>query len=423
MRTYVKILIAILTLAGIGGAAYRPSAAYLKERNRPNWRLVEASRGRIVSVVNATGTVKPVLSISVGAFVSGPIKELHAEFNQDVKEGEILAEIDPLIYIAAVKREEANVATRVADVKRAEALFQQAERDLDRVKKLSAEDESFVAQAEMDKFRFAYDSLKAQMDVAIAAVSSARASLDNAQAQLGYTKIPAPVDGIVISRKIDKGQTLASQFQAPELFVIAPDLRKKMHIHASVDEADIGLIRDAQKKGMPVKFTVDAYPEDLFEGRIEEVRLSSTTTQNVVTYPVVVSAPNPEMKLLPGMTASISFEIDQRSDVVRIPNAALRFYPTPKQVREADRALLEGKQVAAKTEESSEPTDTALSAMEKAEARRTRNRRHVWVVDGDFLRAIPVVTGLSDSQTTELVEGELEPGTKLVIGLLPKTGW
>ncbi|MFM8251214.1 MAG: efflux RND transporter periplasmic adaptor subunit [Planctomycetota bacterium] len=413
----------LLVMVGVGvGAAYRPVAEYWRKRNLPSWRQVEVTRGRIVSVVNATGNVKPVVSISVGAFVSGPIEKLNVEFNQEVKEGEILAEIDPLIYDAAVKREGANVKTREADVQRARALWQQSINDWNRVAALREEDETFVAQAEMDKFRFTRDSLEAQLRVAEAAVIQAQASLDNAEAQLSYTKIRAPVDGMIINRKIDKGQTLASQFQTPELFVIAPDMRRKMHIHASVDEADIGLIRAAQQQSRRVEFTVDAYPYDLFAGQIEEIRLSSSTTQNVVTYPVIVSAPNPDLKLLPGMTASISFEIDDRKDVIRIPNAALRFYPQPKLVRPEDRNLLEGKGSGGETEQP-EATDIGLSATERTEARRQRNQRHVWVADGEFLRAVAVVTGLSDSQTTELVSGELEPGEKLVTGLLPKTGW
>src|SRR5262249_35270251 len=153
-------------------------------------------------------------------------------------------------------------------------------------------------------------------------------------------EIRAPVDGVVIDRKIDPGQTLAAQFQTPELFIIAPDMKKEMYVMASVDEADIGLIRRAQESNQPVHFTVDAYPDDLFEGKIGQVRMNSTTTQNVVTYPVVVTAPNPDMKLMPGLTANISFQISEKKDTIRIPNAALRFYPKPEQVRPEDRLLL-----------------------------------------------------------------------------------
>ena len=419
MRTFLKFLAVLAVLGGIGGAAYKPAAEYMKQRNKPQWREAAVTRGRVVSVVNATGSIKPVLSVSVGAFVSGPIKELNAEFNQEVTEGEILAKIDPRLYAAAVKREEANLLTRQADVLRVKAQLQQAINDEKRVLKLKDEDASFVAQAELDKFRFAKEGLEAQLEVAKAAVEVADASLVNTRVQLDYTEIQAPVSGIIINRKIDKGQTLAAQFQTPELFVIAPDMRKKMHVHASVDEADIGLIRDAQHRKLPVVFTVDAYPDDLFEGTIEEIRLSSTTTQNVVTYPVVVAAPNPDLKLLPGMTASLSFKIDEREDVLRVPNTALRFYPDPKRVRVEDRALLEGLQKPERDEESSEPTDVALSAAERAEARKKRNRRHVWVNDGEFLRAVEVELGLNDSKYSELVSGQLGDGEKLVTGLQP----
>jgi len=198
-------------------------------------------------------------------------------------------------------------------------------------------------------------------------------------------------------------------------------MRQKMHVHASVDEADIGLIRDAKEQGRPVHFTVDAYPDDLFEGSIEEVRFSSTETQNVVTYPVIVAAANPELKLLPGMTASISFRVEERPDVTKIPNAALRFYPEKKHVREEDQKLLEGTDW--EKEKNEDEPDVMLSAEEKAEARKSRNKRHVWVAEGSKLKAIAVVTGLSDSKFTELVSGELAVDTKLVTGINPKKGW
>jgi HlyD family secretion protein len=197
-------------------------------------------------------------------------------------------------------------------------------------------------------------------------------------------------------------------------------MRNKMHVHASVDEADIGLIHEAQRKSLPVTFTVDAYPDDLFQGVIEEIRLSSTTTQNVVTYPVVVAAPNPDLKLLPGMTPSISFEVDRREDVIKVPNSALRFFPQAQHVRDKDKPLLEGR---SDSQENEQSTETSLSAEERATTRRKRNRRHVWLQDGTKLRAVEVETGLSDSHFTELIVGELKAGDKLVIGIQPAGGW
>jgi HlyD family secretion protein len=275
----------------------------------------------------------------------------------------------------------------------------------------------------MDQFKFKRMSLEAMVTVAESNVLQAEANLQNSQANLEYTKITAREDGVIIDRKVDPGQTVASSFQTPELFVLAPDMRKEIRVFASVDEADIGQIRDAQRTGQPVRFTVDAYPDDLFSGTIFQIRRNSTTTQNVVTYPVVVSAPNPDLKLLPGMTAAISFQVGERKDVLRIPNAALRFYPNREQVRPEDRPVLEGAGSAAGKSEDEEEQERAAagrSAEEKAELKRKRNRRHVWVIDGEFLRAVEVMTGLADGNHTELLSGDLKEGQKLVSGIQPK---
>ena len=245
-----------------------------------------------------------------------------------------------------------------------------------------------------------------------------RSQVDFSNAQVKYCEIRAPEAGIIINRKIDPGQTLAAQFQTPELFVIAPNMRERVDIHASVDESEIGFIREAQAKKLPVTFTVDAYPDELFQGTIEEVRMNSTTTSNVVTYPVLVAATNPDLKLLPGMTANLSFQIEEKKEVLRVPNAALRFYPQRDHVREADRKLLDG---TAQDDKQDGTTEPALPADETVAANRKRNKRHVWVIDGEFLKAVEVVTGLSDHAYTELVSGGLKEGQKLVTGLETKT--
>ncbi|HEX5105324.1 MAG TPA: efflux RND transporter periplasmic adaptor subunit [Pirellulaceae bacterium] len=421
MRTFIVILVVLAVLAVGGVVGYRPAVDAWRKHSMPKWRTAEVTEGEIVETVNATGTVKPVLQVSVGSFVSGPILELYCEFNQEVKKDELLAKIDPRIYQAAVDGGRANLLTRQADVKRVEAQLAQARRDENRAQELRQEDSAFIAQAEIDRVTYGRMALEAQLDLAKAAVEQARFQLKRSEADLDYCEIRSPVDGIVINRKIDPGQTLAAQFQTPELFIVAPDMRKKMHVHASVDEADIGLISTAQKKSLPVSFTVDAYPDE-FSGTIEEIRLSSTTTQNVVTYPVVVAAGNPDLKLLPGMTANISFEVDRCEEVLKIPNSALRFFPTPQHVRKEDRPILEGK-VAADEEQEQVASET-LSARDRAEARRDRNRHHVWVVDGYELRAVEVITGLSDSKYTQLVSGDLKAGDKLVTGIQPAmNGW
>lgn len=441
MRTWIIAAVVVLVLGGAVAAGYKPAMDYWQKQNAPKWRTAEVEQGEIISVVSATGTIKPVLQIAVGSFVSGPIdagyelkdskgktrrdkagKPLSmAEFNDKVKKGDLLAKVDPRIYKANVDRDTATVKSKEADVERIEALLYQARNDEKRSYALRAEDPAYIAQADLDRVRFNRMQLEAQLDLAKAGIEQAEAQLVFSKLQLEYTDIKAPDDGVIINRKIDPGQTLAAQFQTPELFVIASDLDKTVYVHASVDEADIGLINQAQRKELPVSFTVDAYPDDLFEGKVEQIRMSSTTTQNVVTYPVVVSAANSELKLLPGMTASISFEVDRRNDVLKIPNSALRYFPQAQHVRESDRALLEGRHDN-KTDEK-EINDAVVSATERATARKKRSQRHVWIADGAKVKAVAVQTGLSDSQFTEMVSGDLAKGDKLIIGIQPPGAW
>jgi HlyD family secretion protein len=418
MKRLIKLCGILAVVATVIGTVYGPTVRYWKERHRVRYRQEAVTRGRVVASVNSTGTVKPVQSVTVGSFVSGPIDKLFVDFNDEVKKGQLMAKIDPRVYQANVDRDKATLVTQKAGVEKARAQLQQAKNDEDRARRLRAENKGFLSDTEMDQYKFNRLSLAAQLAVAEASVQQAQGTLDQSVAQLEYTEIRSPVDGMVIDRKVDPGQTVAASFQTPELFIVAPDLRKEMRVFASVDEADIGQIREAQRRGQPVRFTVDAYPDDLFVGKIFQVRKSSTTTQNVVTYPVIVSAPNLDLKLLPGMTASISFQVGETANVMRLPNAALRFYPTREQVRPEDRKLLEGAGPSA--EQDADRPESMLSAEDKAEIRRRRNRRHVWVVDGEFLRAVEVVTGLSDTKHTELVSGDVREGQELVTGIQPK---
>jgi HlyD family secretion protein len=422
MRFPIKTTAVLVVLGGVAAASYAPAKQYLKDRYRTEYQEDEICTGPIVFEVNSTGTVQPVISYHVGSFVSGPITELNVEFNQQVKERYLLAMIDPRIYKANLDRDQAALDTRVADVDRVKALLEQANNDLRRAKELQTTNKDFVSATEMDQFKFNQMSLVAQLKLAEAAVTQAKASLEYSKLNLEYCEIRSPVEGLVIDRKIDKGQTLAAQFQTPELFIIA-NIKDEIYVIATVDEADIGLIRQAQDTKQPVHFTVDAYPDDLFTGTIKEVRMNSTTTQNVVTYPVVVSVkPNPEMKLMPGMTANISFQISERTSALRIPNAALRFFPRPEQVREEDRKLLEGQspQAEAEKEKNKQTSDPTPSAREKAAANRKRTHRHVWVQEGELLRAIAIVTGINDHKYTEVVSGDLPAGTKVITGLKGK---
>jgi len=417
MRGFLKLLLVLAMLAGVTAAAWRPVAAWWAARSRPKFDTLLAEKGDVIEVINSTGTIEPVQSVQVGAFVSGPIVGLHADFNQEVQAGDLLAEIDPRTYRANVARDKAALASRRAELERGEARLQQARREEDRSNALAERNIASISESELDQAHFTRLGLEAEIVMAEAAIEQAEANLDTSEANLGYTKILAPVAGIIIDRKVELGQTLAAQFQTPELFVIAPDMRREMRIFASVDEADIGQIRRAQESGKTVQFAVDAYPGEVFEGKIAQIRLASTTSQNVVTYPVVISTPNDALKLLPGMTAEISFQVDRRDGVLKVPNAALRYYPLRDHVRAADRAILDGTALEADDQARGE----APSASAKAEAEVERKRRHVWVVEENgLLRGIPVTSGIGDHRFTEIVSGAIEPGERLVVGIKPE---
>ena len=423
MRFLVKLMLVLAVLGGGGYYAYDYGKSWLKERNKPQFRTAEVELGNIRITRNATGTVEPVLSVQVGSFVSGPIQDLLADYNDEVKAGQLLATIDPRIYKAAVARDKATLATREADVQRVEAQLQRAVNDEKRAMALHAENPDFISQTELDQYHFGRTGLDAQLTIAKATVDQAVANLENSEANLQYTKITSPVDGIVTDRKISEGQTLAAQFQAPELFVIAPDMKKKMRIVASIDQADMGMLLKAQKAGEPVKFKVDAYPDELFEdGQIEQIRLSSTMTQNVVTYPVVVATPNPDMKLLPGMTADLTFQVENHENVLKVPNAAIRYLPLDKEhVHKEDHDKLDFSLAVQKKDDDTEASsleDKPIDEVDKAKQKAAT--RHVWIVDGEKLRAVEIQIGVDDYQFTEVVAGELKAGDKVVTGLKPK---
>ena len=249
MKTLFRLLIVVGILGGIGSAAYYPTKNYFEERNRPKWRTQSVTKGDIAQTVNSTGKVQPIHRVSVGASVSGPIKELHVDYNSPVVEGQLLARIDPRIYKSTVERDKAQLLTRQAEVVRAEALQQQAANDERRGGDLKKGNRDFISEAELDQFRFVRMTRDAELLVSKANVDQAKAQLDNSLTNLAFTDILSPCDGIIIEKKIDIGQTLASQFQTPEMFVVAPQMDQLMHIYASVDEADIGMIRKAQLDG------------------------------------------------------------------------------------------------------------------------------------------------------------------------------
>jgi HlyD family secretion protein len=424
-------LLAGVIFLGLLAAGYMGLQASWRRPPAERFRTAKVRRQTLRSVVLSTGTVQPVQSVQVGSFVSGPIKSVMVDFNSKVKKGETLAQIDPRTFIADIAGVKSTLAYKKADVTRVRALLEHARKNEQRALKLRARKKTYIAASEVDQYIAERKSLEAQLEVALASVAQTEADLERAETELEFTTIKAPVDGIVIDRKVDDGQTLASLFQTPVMFIVAPDLEKKIYIHASVDEADIGLVRSAKNRKQPVEFTVDAYPDDTFQGKIFQVRLNPLTVQNVVTYTVVVESPNPELKLLPGMTASLSFQIDKHENVLTLPNGALWFRPPPESVHPQHRSLLESASEedeeeassAAKVDPASDPKNKA-PAGEKKDAgkngekdKKKGEKKHVWVIDGELLSPVEVTVGLSDGRRTEMLSGKLKEGDQVVIGL------
>ncbi|MGA2253326.1 MAG: efflux RND transporter periplasmic adaptor subunit [Thermoguttaceae bacterium] len=409
MKQFLFWSIVLAGLAAAGAAGYQRYNASRSASGQ--YRTKAVRRGDVNLVVNSTGTVQPVLSVQVGAFVSGPIKKVCVDFNDKVKKDQILAQIDPRTYVSAEAHEKAALAHADADLTRVQALLEQSrrvERRNTRLKEKKAISDNDYEQSVTDR-----KSLEAQVDLCKATILQCKADLETAGTNLDFTEIKSPVDGIVIDRKVDPGQTMAAQFQTPVMFIVAPDLEKKVYVYASVDEADIGLIREAQKRRQPVTFSVDAYPDDTFTGHVFQVRLNPTTVANVVTYTVVVEAANGDLKLLPGMTANLTFQIEQQRNVLSVPNAALRFHPKPEQVRKSDLAIVEGRA----EEENASGGSTELGEKRDSAASHVRKPAHVWIVEGSQLAAVEVVTGLAGKGTTEVISGDLSEGQEVVTSL------
>ena len=403
------------------------------------FRTATIRRGSVKYEVKCTGTVQPVLSVQVGSYVSGPIKNVRVDFNDEVTKDQLLAEIDPQVYNAQCRQAKAALDHSVADLEQFKAKLNQTARDYKRAKELykitdipgAGRPIKGIADSDFDLAKANFEMATANVDVAKATVEQNRALVDAADTNLNYTSIRSPVDGIVIDRKVDAGQTLASQFQTPVMFVVAPDLEKQIWVLANVDEADIGLIRKAKDNGQPVHFTVDAYQDEKFEGKILQVRLGPKAAQpgvpvNVVTYTAVVEAPNTELKLLPGMTANLVFQIEKHENVLKIPNAALRFHPKPEDVHPQHLTLLEG----LKSENEDESEETAEKSVKKdadadddpqpdgkTEPQKNENKKYVWILDGELLSPVEAKVGINDSHSTEMISGDLKQDQKVVTGI------
>jgi HlyD family secretion protein len=385
----------------------------------PEYQTTVAEKGDVVARVSTSGSLQAVVTVDVGSQVSGRIQELYADFNSPVKKGERIAKIDPSLFEAQVVSAEANVAAARANVTRLVVTAEDAERQAKRAEVVFAQ--RLISENERDNAVATARAARASVDQAQSQLAQARAALETARTNLRYTDILSPTDGVVISRAVNRGQTVAASLSAPVIFTIAQDLRK-MEVHTNVAESDIGRL----KPDMRVTFTVDAYPGDPFRGRIRDIRNAPQVVQNVVTYDAVIDVDNPDLKLKPGMTATVSVVTERRNDVLAVPNAALRFRPEGAPPPGAVAGAAPGQSARA---------GPSGGAGGEGNRRRDRDRR-----DGDGDEAgggrprvvkrtlyvlvegepVPreVVTGLTDGRLTEITGGDLKEGEQVIVGVM-----
>ena len=375
--TRLGIGIALLA-ALVGGYVYW---ANTPAEDEEGYLTATLDRGAVVSAVTATGAVNPVSTVQVWTYVSGPIQAIDVDFNSPVRKGQRVAKIDPAAFIVKVQRSEANLANARAGVEKAQADLALKRLAAERYRELRGRD--LVAQNDLDTARSNFEQAQAQLGVALATVKQAEADVAEARINLAYTDITSPVDGVVVSRNVDVGQTVAASFQTPTLFLIAQDLTK-MQVNASVSESDIGAVQN----GQAATFSVDAYPGRSFNGTVVQVRNAPITVQNVVTYDVIIAVDNTSLELKPGMTATITIVAARRDDVLRVPIRALSFNPprTPSSGGESHRKKEHG---------------TAVWRLAATGA----------------IERIPLTVGLRDEQFAEVISGGVAAGEQVVLAL------
>lgn len=419
----IVIILIILGLVGTAAAAYfwRDNGQFIAFRTAP------VTRGELVVSLRATGTVEPEEVINVGAQVAGQILSFGkdtqgktVDYGSTVEAETVLAKIDDSVFVtqaaevsAQLQSAKASLQRAVAELEQIKAKSYQAERDWERAQKLGPSDA--LSQSSYDAYKSGYETAKANIAVgeaailqAKASVAQAEASLQRAQQNLGYCTIKSPVKGVIIDRRVNIGQTVVASLNAPSLFLIAKDL-KRMQVWVAVNEADIGKIHP----GQPVTFAVDSFPGEIFRGEVGKIRLNASMTQNVVTYTVEIITDNSNGRLLPYLTANMQFTLDRRSNVLRVPNAALRWKPSDEQIAPAYREVFENPAVG-KERRGGDQRSTSNTMKPDNE---TSNRGTVWVVEGKYLRPLRVNMGLTDGVVTE-VEGEgLAEGIEIATGV------
>lgn len=392
MKRTTIITVLLLLLAGCKG----------RGKNEAQYRTEKVDRGTVTMTVTATGTLSAVTTVQVGSQVSGVIARLYADFNSQVKKGQLLAELDPTPFQAQVEQ-------RRADVTQAEVQAQDAKIKYDRQRRLV--EQGLAAQADLDSAKAQYDSMRAQ-------VQQARAALSQSTTNLQYTRIESPTDGIVVDKQYEVGQTVAASFQAPTLFQIAQDLTK-MQVQADVDQSDIGRIA----VGQVARFTVDAYPDDEFRGKIAQIRFNAQVNQNVVTYPVIIEVANNEGKLRPKMTANVNIDVASVRDVLRVPNAALRFRPPadPNEKSKSAGGGSGGDPMARAAQTGGRGLAGAARQLPGGKRAGARPQT-VYLLAGaekeaKTLEPVEIRTGISDGRFTQVLSGDLKPGDEVVVGI------
>ena len=415
MKTAFVILL-VVGLAGSGVAYYTTRIA---AETPASFRTAAIKRGDLLSAISATGTVEPEEVVDVGAQVVGRIKNLGpdpsdpkktVDYTSVVHEGSVLANIDDAVYAAQVEQAQASLARARADVLQLQAKLLQAEQEYQRAESLRPT--KAIADTDYDLSVANFKAAKANVTVGEAVIKQSEAALRLAKTNLEYTVIRSPVEGVIVDRRVNIGQTVVASLNAPSLFLIAKNL-KKMQVWASVNEADIGRIREE----MPVSFTVDAYPGEKFRGTVAQIRLNATMTQNVVLYTVVVATDNSNGKLKPYLTASLQFEIDQRKDVLLVPNAALRWKPRQEHVAPDLRETLFGNSSGNEEDQGGQPSAKSPGDWRPARSGKERETR-LWVKeeDGNYVRPFKVQVGATDGALTEVSGSDLAEGMEVVLG-------
>ena len=402
MRNKLLIVIALTAVTGLSAHALYS----LRTSETPQVATRAVSRGAIVGRVAASGTLEAVTTVQVGSQISGTVQALFADFNSIVKRGQVIARLDPSLLQADLEQSKATLVRMEADVEGLAVALADAKTKEDRARELAARE--LIPRTDLETAEVAVQSADAQLRAARAQVNQAKAALAQAEVNLAKTVITSPIDGIVTARDVDVGQTVAASLQAPTLFVIAADL-SQMQVKASVDESDLGSVQE----GQPVTFTVDAYPADTFRGVVKQIRLNPVIDQNVVTYAAIISAPNPELKLRPGMTANVTVEVLRRENVLRVPNAALRFEPGD------DLLASLGQETATVPKRAPVTRNSGGSTNQPARS----NVSKVWIFDNGLHR-VPVVTGASDGTLTEVrltpdapSDEVLAEGSRVAVGM------